>query len=225
MTLNERLETGLVVAMLPGRRHMSFPATFALDGQPFLVPESCADRTIEIHACVEFPGRWRLACYALQDIDAADTVIFQHNGRWWLITSIRIERESSQRFLSIFHTDNVLDGNWQAHPINARRLYQDKQCGFGRNAGPPIAWNGKLLRPMQSSSRYYGQSMTMMEIETLTPEEFRECPLRAAHLASALARRFSPHHFSQIEDIIAVDIRDRHRPLQLLNPRMTEVLP
>lgn len=223
MKLDAELRAGPPVGVLPGRRHMSFPATFELEGRTYLVPETSADRTVEIHACVEFPARWRLVRFALEDVDAADSFIFRHDSLWWLITSLRVASESPQRFLAVYYTDDVLTGAWRPHPVNANRLYQDRGFGYGRNGGPILSWNGTLLRPMQSSSRYYGESLTVMEIATLTTEDFAERPLAQDHPAGELARRYSPHHLSMAEGVAALDIRDRSRPLQLLRPRRQTV--
>ncbi|MDE2462627.1 MAG: DUF1647 domain-containing protein, partial [Alphaproteobacteria bacterium] len=175
--LDDSLHAGPPIAILPGRRHCSFPFVFFHNGRHYMVPETSADGTVEIHEAEAFPSRWRLLSLALDDIDAADSVIFEHAGLWWLVTAVRNEAEGSGRFLSIFFSNDFRSGNWQPHPVDAMRLYQGLPYSSGRNAGSVLRRNGRLLRSAQASQRFYGEGLQIMEIEVLTPTEFRERPL------------------------------------------------
>ncbi len=197
------------ITILPERRHCSFPMVFYHDGGHYMVPETSADRTVEIHESVSFPSRWRLVSLALTDIDAADSVIFEHAGLWWLVTSVRNQAEGSGRFLAIFFSDDFRRGNWQPHPVNAMRLYQGLPYSSGRNAGGVLRRNSRLFRAAQANRNFYGEGLQIMEIEVLTPTEFRERPLVADDPASVLARDFSPHHYCEAADLVAFDVRDR----------------
>jgi hypothetical protein len=209
IALDDSLRPAAPVTILPGRQHCSFPFVFYHEGRHYMVPETCADGTVEVHESVSFPAHWRLASLALTDIDAADSVIFEHAARWWLMTSVRDKAEGSGRFLSIFFCNDFRSGNWQPHPVNATRLYQGLPYSSGRNAGCILRRNGRLLRPAQANLNFYGEGLQIMEIELLTPTEFRERPLAADDPASALAREFSPHHYSEIDGLSAFDVRDR----------------
>ena len=209
IALDDKLRPAPPVAILPERRHSSFPFVFYYNGRHYMVPETCAEGAVEIHESVNFPERWRLVSLALTDIDAADSVIFEHAGLWWLVTSVRNDAEGNERYLAIFFSSDFRSGKWQPHPVNLTRLYQRLPHCSGRNAGGIIRRNGRLLRLAQANHNFYGEGLQVMEIEVLTPAEFRERPLAVDDPAGTLARDFSPHHYSEIDGLVAFDIRDR----------------
>lgn len=204
--LDGALRAGPPRPVLPLDVHASFPYLFEHAGQLYMVPETCAGRSIDLYACDGFPDRWRLARRLLYGVDGADSLVFQHDGRWWLITAQRESEAMPGRYLAIYHTDDLLRGQWQAHPVNAERRYHG---GSGRNAGSLIRAGGALLRPMQENPNYYGESLRYMRIERLTPAEFREVPVDGGHPLVDLAQRYSPHHVSRSGDLVAWDVRDR----------------
>lgn len=199
---------GPLQPILPGRAHTSFPFTFTHQGRLYLVPETSAEGSVEIHACEEFPARWRLARIVLEELDAADSVIFEKDGLWWLITAVR---EAGGRHLQIYFADDPLEGRWQPHPVNQARLWQGAPCSSGRNGGAVIAQDGALFRPAQMSHRFYGEGLQWMRIEALTPSEYRETPHPGPPSVAQLIADWSPHHVSLEEGWVAFDIRDRAR--------------
>lgn len=208
VALDEKLRPGPLLPILPGRGHASFPFTFHHEGRLYLVPETSAERSVEIHACAEFPVAWRLARIVLEDIDAVDSVIFPRDGLWWLVTAVRDE---GGRHLQIHFTADPLREEWRAHPVNRERLWQGAPCSSGRNAGAVIETDGLLLRPAQVSRRFYGEGMGLMRIDTLTPTDYRESPHEGPRLLAELIADWSPHHLCLEGGTAAFDIRDRAR--------------
>ncbi len=209
IALDDKLHAAEPVAILERSGHTSFPFVFHFGGRHYMVPETSSARTVEIYESVIFPTQWRPISLALTDIDAADSVIFENDGRWWLLTSVRNDTEGKGRFLAIFFSDDFRSGKWEPHPVNASRLYQERPYSSGRNAGGVIKRNGRLFRPAQASQNFYGEGLQIMEIEVLTTTEFRERPLASGDPACLLARDFSPHHYSEGAGLVAFDVRDR----------------
>lgn len=209
IALGECLRAGPAVPILSGHGHASFPYVFRHDGQLYLVPETCQDRCVELHRCEEFPNSWRRVRTILDDIDAADSVIFPKGSHWWLITSVR--QGAVPRHLEIYFTDDPLHGTWLPHPVNGERLYQGWAFSSGRNGGGILEYEGLLLRPAQSSRRFYGEGLQFMQIDALSPTEFRERPYEGPHPLRDLIVDFSPHHLSVDLELAAFDIRDRAR--------------
>ena len=87
--------------MLPYAGHVSYPFLFEDSGKVYMVPETCSERSIDLYECESFPARWRHYSRILNGVDAADTVVFRHRDRWWLITSVR-DHPGEQRYLSIY---------------------------------------------------------------------------------------------------------------------------
>jgi hypothetical protein len=205
LEIGDDLSAGPAAPVLDLGVHASFPFLFAYRDQLFMVPETCEARAVDLFVCERFPDRWRLARRLLYGLDAADSVLFPWQGRWWLLTSVRLE-QGTGRHLEIHFTDDPLSGDWRAHPVNARRLYADAPHGSHRNAGAPLIEGDTLLRPVQMSRRHYGEGMAMMRIDRLTPEEFSE-----SRIEHAVTDRLGGHHVSWAGGLMARDVRTRAR--------------
>ncbi|MEP2533045.1 DUF1647 domain-containing protein [Shimia sp.] len=189
--------------------HASFPFLFRHDGRLWMLPETCVNGCVDLYECTSFPSGWRKHRSIMEDVNAADSVIFEHAGRWWLITSLQSPQSGgSHRYLAVFHTDDPIDGNWQAHPVNAEGREITSEHGTGRNAGRVFEWQGQLIRCVQSSRDYYGQGMEYRRM-TLTPDQFDEEVIETPpHLIMTDAE--GVHHMSRLDDWIVWDRRTRH---------------
>lgn len=198
---------------LPTRAHASYPLLFSVAGETLLLPETGADRTVDLYSCERFPDRWRRRRRLLSDLDAVDTTPLHHADRWWLFTSVRARpADGGRRSLALFSSDDLFAGDWEPHPMNAARLHADSPYSFGRPAGPFVAAaDGAWLRPMQASRRYYGETSQWMRVEELSRTAFRERPLVHPHPLAALSAHRSPHHVATHGGLVACDVRDRFR--------------
>lgn len=187
--------------------HTSFPFVFEHGGTLYLVPETSRGGSVELYACDAMPDRWRLAARLLEGVDCADSVLYLHEGVWYLVTSQAADRGSSSRGLAIYCAESPLSPRWGPHPVNRERRYADRSHGYGRNAGAIVADGSDLLRPMQASTRYYGEAARVMRIVELTPERFEETPYKGDHVLSRIAATHSTHHISVTADIVAWDTR------------------
>ncbi|CAN0444662.1 unnamed protein product, partial [Phaeothamnion confervicola] len=185
------------------------PFPFEFSDDLYLVPETSAEGGVHLYRCVSFPDRWDRVRTILHGIDAADTVIFKHCERWWLITSIRKSQGSSGRYLAIFFTDHPIVGNWIAHPINEAKLYEEWPNGSGRNAGAPIRASDRLLRPSQQNPNYYGERVRWMEIVELSETGFEEIALEDFHPLAQFTKQWPMHHMSIHGKVVTWDVRDR----------------
>jgi hypothetical protein len=220
--LDADLKAGAPQTIVSRNGHASFPFLFEHGGSLYLMPETSAEGGVHLYLCEDFPRRWMHVRTLLPAVDAADSVVLHHDGRWWLMTSIRVRPEGGARYLAVFFTDDLLNGRWQPHPINARKLYGESPFGSGRNAGAIIRSGERLLRPTQHNTNYYGEAVRWMEIERLTPTEYRECELAGAHPLAQLSARLSMHHLTIHGDLIAWDVRDRVGAEHTLSQRARE---
>ncbi|MBI5689781.1 MAG: hypothetical protein HZC55_06750 [Verrucomicrobia bacterium] len=189
--------------------HRSYPFVFSAEGGLYLVPETCALRAVDLFVCEEFPGRWRWVRRLLDGVDAADTNVVLHAGRWWLFTSVRPEG-GGPRSLAIFHTDDLLAGGWEPHPVNAEHREPGGEFDSDRGAGRWVQTSaGTWFRPVQVCRRYYGEGLCWRQIEELTVGTFRESDAAGPSLLRTLAEEVSPHHLAATEGLVAFDVRTR----------------
>ena len=196
--------------------HMSYPFPLQHEGRLWLLPESCANRTVDLYECMMFPDRWRHARTLLQGIDACDPTLLQLDGYWWLFVAVRPQGES-QRHLEIYFNEDLLADGWQAHPINVQRLYAGLRNQSGRPGGAFFQHEGEWVRPAQYSPDYYGQGLAYRQLVKLSTTEFEE---RGVEPAGYPWRR--NHHFSQLGNQQVINRKERvgfrNRPIPLIDP-------
>lgn len=166
-----------------------------------MIPETKANRTVELYRATAFPERWELAHVILEDVIAVDTTIFEHQGRFWLFTSMTIPGGSYNDEVSLFHADSPL-GPWTAHPMNP--IVSDARRA--RPAGNLFLENGRIIRPSQDCSRTYGYEIILSRIETLTETEYKDVEIgRIRH--DWISKGTGSHTFNRNEDFEALDGR------------------
>jgi hypothetical protein len=149
--------------------HLSYPFVFEHDGTVFLVPESSANRTVDLYAATAFPGEWEKRATLLSDINATDATIHFDGEMWWMFAAVGEFGAAAWDELFIFFSHRV-EGPWTPHPLNPVK----RDSSSSRPAGALFLRNGKLIRPAQDCSRTYGGGVTLCEVEILTPASFRE---------------------------------------------------
>ncbi len=151
--------------------HLSYPAIYELDGKYYMIPESGANRTIEVYESVNFPYEWKFKMNLMENIKSADATIFYYNNKYWLFVNID-EDEGSLLYneLFLFYSDDFLTQNWTPHPLNP--IVSDVKSS--RPAGKVFIENGRLIRPSQNSSVRYGYGTSFNEIVVLNEEEYQE---------------------------------------------------
>jgi hypothetical protein len=150
--------------------HLSFPFLFESGKELFMIPETHANRTIELYRCTQFPDQWSLTQTLLEGVNAVDTTIWPEDDTFFLFTTLqRQEGSADHDELHLFFADN-LSSSWQPHPMNP--VVRDVKTG--RQAGKMFRLNNKLYRMAQDGSKHYGYCMHLIEIEILSKTEYRE---------------------------------------------------
>jgi hypothetical protein len=181
--------------------HLSYPHVFTWRGETYLVPESKANRTIEIYRCTEFPYDWTLESRLMEDVDAVDATLLEHGGRWWLFANI-VEHPGASSWdeLHLFSADSPLSKTWTPHPQNP--IVSDVMRA--RPAGRIFSRDGKLYRPSQNSGYRYGYGLNISEITELTESSYAE------RIVSRLAPTWDPeilgtHTFATERGLTVID--------------------
>lgn len=154
--------------------HLSYPFVFEHAGELFMLPETAANRTIELYRCVTFPHHWTLHTTVMRDVHAVDSTLLEHDGRWWMFTNVAPYAGSSNYDeLCIFHAESPLSERWTPHASNPVISH----VGFARPAGAFFREQGTLIRPSQDCTGEYGRALRLNRVDVLTPDDYREVPL------------------------------------------------
>lgn len=167
---NTRLGTAL-----EEETHLSFPYVFRYAGQLYMCPETSQQQQIRLYRCTGFPLRWELDHVIMDKVIANDTVIFEKEGRWWMLTSIAPAGAlTNSSELYAFHADNPLSGDWTPHPLNP--LVMD--ATRGRNGGLLRHGNTFYRVAQRRGFAQYGKGITICRIHQLDTEAYRETKIQ-----------------------------------------------
>ncbi len=154
--------------------HLSYPNVFEHEGEWYMVPESGADKTIQLYRCTEWPGQWEKVMNLMQGPACYDTTFVQHEGRWWMFVNMQsYEAQGPDDELHLFYADNLLTTDWQPHPLNP--IISDVRCA--RQAGPIIKRDGEIFRPSQHGGGSYGNGTHINRIDVLNTTNYAETRL------------------------------------------------
>ena len=152
--------------------HMSYPFVFQRDKTYYMIPETGGNRSIDLYRCTEFPLKWEFIKSIMKDINAVDSTLFNHNGKWWLFTLIdKIDSSLAvSPELYLFWSDDFLSDQWTGHTMNP--VVTDVR--IARPAGRIFIRDGKIYRPSQDCSGRYGNSFDINQINILSETDYSE---------------------------------------------------
>jgi hypothetical protein len=150
--------------------HVSYPFLFHHEGSVYMIPETSANRTIEVYRADPFPVTWVPHQVLMTDVFAVDTTLHHDGETWWMFTSLVEEGGSTWDELSLFYSDGPF-GPWQPHPMNP--VVSD--CRSARMAGnlfrDPA---GRLIRPGQDCETGYGVALVFCEVVECSRTSYAE---------------------------------------------------
>jgi hypothetical protein len=163
---------GAPATALTAPYHLSYPFVFPHDGEIFMIPESSANRTVELYRASSFPDVWVLEEVLLDGVQAVDTTLHADGDRLWLFVAIAEEGAARTDELHLF-SSSALAGPWVPHVANP--VVSDVRSA--RPAGRLFQHGGSLIRPSQDSSHRYGCALMFNRVDVLTDESYRETPV------------------------------------------------
>jgi hypothetical protein len=194
------------VKVLERDYHLSYPFIFEWQGTRYMIPETGANRSIELYRCRAFPYEWEFECTLMENVRAADATLAEIDGRWWMFVSIAAEGAALNcDELYLFHATTPL-GPWQPH----RRNPVKSDARSSRPAGALFRSKGRLLRPSQNCAKHYGYGITINEIVRLDESEFVEKEV-AKILPEWRAQMIGTHTLNTAEDLTVTDCLMRRR--------------
>lgn len=149
--------------------HLSYPFLIVEDGKLHMIPESAANRTVDLYRCMHFPDKWEHVSTLMQGLKAVDTTIAKIGGKLWMFTAVKRSETRNFDELHLFSADN-LTGPWRPHPLNPVR-FDARDC---RPAGALFQDGDAWIRPAQDGTLRYGRRIKFQRILKLTDTEYEE---------------------------------------------------
>ena len=181
--------------------HLSFPYLFEVSGDLYMIPESHERKQIRLYKCKNFPLKWELDKVLIDNICAADTVVFYKEKLWWMLTNTDpLFSGDHQSELSIYYSEDILKKDWKPHKLNP--IYID----------PDRARNGGLFRDGDNFFRVaqkhgfckYGESANLYQIKTINKDFYKEEFLGSIK-PNFLKNIQGVHHFDTKDDYSVFD--------------------
>lgn len=185
--------------------HLSYPFLFEQGGELFMIPETAAQRTVELYRCTHFPERWEFVRALMSDIYAVDATLWKQDSTYWLFTNVKMPGASSLDALYLFHATDLTGAKWTPHPRNP--IVRDIRSA--RPGGRIFLQDGKLIRPSQDSGPRYGYALKFNRISKLSETEYAEEP--EASFTPRGSRYLATHTFNQAGDMTVIDAVLRRR--------------
>ena len=181
--------------------HLSFPFIFNYKEKIYLCPETRQKNEIRLYECVEFPMKWKFSKTLISNISAVDTIIFEKNLTWWLLTNSGFSDLNKSSELNIFYSkDGPLTSDWIPHKKNP--IYVDSR--IARNGG--IAFNNHDIYRINQKFGFgqYGKEFDLNLIEEINEENFIE--KKICNIKPLFFRKINgTHHFNNNEDFCTID--------------------
>lgn len=163
------------VVVLQQPYHLSFPFVFEDNGHVFMIPESQESDAIHLFRAdnddLTSFSKVRTLLYRERTRDIHynfnDSHIFKKDSIYYLFTSFQ---KNWMYYQELYMTGDLLNGEFVCHPKSPVCVNNE----FGRNAGSLINVNGKLFRVTQDCHADYGDNVSLMEIDVLSPDDYRE---------------------------------------------------
>ena len=151
--------------------HMSFPYVFEYQSKIYMVPETFVINEIRLYECVSFPLEWKLKQVLMSDVSAADTMLLQRDGLWWLFTNIDPLNSADHCLqLSIFYSESLFSSEW--HPHTQNPIFVDSS--IARNAGVLVDDNSVYRVSQHQGFDQYGKGALVNRISILNKAEYLE---------------------------------------------------
>lgn len=154
-----RFENGVPVnkgILIENSYHMSYPDVFEYDGRYYMIPESSANRTIDLYIADRFPDRWKKVKSLIEGQKYVDSTVYKDEDSDYLISYTMVGGFEVHVF--------QLNMEKQELKLISKKRY-DKNVA--RPGGRLFVENGKLMRPAQDCSRKYGEALIIYEVDDL----------------------------------------------------------
>jgi hypothetical protein len=179
-------------------KHLSYPFILEENGEIFIIPESAMANGV--FAYPYNPNEMSLGepITLISDKPLLDSTLIFHDGKWWLFATKKGPYSNSELF--IYHAADWR-GPYQSHEMNPVKKDDDGS----RPAGKIYKKGDDLFRPAQNCKEYYGKSVTLYKIQTLTPKTYVETPFVELKADIHQKNKYGLHTINLSGSVIVVD--------------------
>jgi hypothetical protein len=158
--------------------HLSYPYVFQCESNWYMIPESCAAKSVRLYRATKFPQQWEFVSEILVGRRFVDASILNFNNVWWLFVGVEPADGQPCNATRLYYADR-LDGDWVEHPMSP--IVKDS-LEISRPAGRIRQLENRLIRFAQDCTVTYGYNVRAIQIARLTKDEYLESPIQTKDL-------------------------------------------
>jgi hypothetical protein len=174
--------------------HMSYPYILEYEDEIYFIPETLQNKEVALYKLKD-PTNWLKVKTLIEGIGIVDPSLIEYNDKWWLFFTR--EDTNSDTNLHIWYANDLM-GEWISHKNNPVK----SDVRSSRPAGTMFIHNGRLIRPSQDCSEYYGGRIVINEVTKISPTEFSETPIQTI---DPLESWIGTHNLSTLGEITVID--------------------
>lgn len=216
MVCNSDLDPVLQKVVLDTNDHLSYPFVYRENGSIYIFPENAFSGGLY---CYEFDQAKRsfINRKKILDIPVIDPTILKRDNKYWLFCTLLGDNLHSD--LHIFYSDSLF-GPYIPHQGNPVR----QDMNGSRPAGNFITVDGEVYRPAQNCRNYYGESITINKLTTLSTTEFSEEEYMIIRANPGDEFNYGIHTLNVVDDVIIVDGQKSYfQPVQQLGRKLKTI--
>ncbi len=201
--INEELQVIDIVDVLVKDYHLSYPYIFEEKGDIYLMPETNANKRLELYRCTKFPTEWELFSTAFEGEHVADASFYEdkQNNKWLFINKWDNSACSADSELYIYKVDSLKMEPLQPHKQNPVII----NSKVARNGGAIFSYEDEIYRPSQENAYgIYGRGLNLNKIVKLTLDEYVEETLMTVEPDFKVGLN-AVHHLHQTDDLFVID--------------------
>lgn len=146
--------------------HLSYPATFDIDGRQYMVPETASWSRPRLYL-LDQNGAEKVGELRVEgDVRVSDPTMMQRGGRLYLFGNDRRDGSNVLRLWSA----NSIEDEFKPHPASPIRISPEGS----RMGGNLIEQDDRLYRLGQEFTGDYGNGLIVFDINELSPEAYSE---------------------------------------------------
>ncbi|MCW8107265.1 hypothetical protein OPS25_01940 [Alteromonas ponticola] len=156
--------------------HLSFPFVFKANKKIYMIPESHEANEIRLYECIDFPTQWKFKTTLMRNVSAADTMIIENEGKWFLLTNICSAGTTDHHSeLHVFYSDRFDSQKWTPLSKGNPVIFDSEKA---RNGGF-FRHQNQLYRINQIQGKnHYGKAFGVNKVILLNTKEYKECRIK-----------------------------------------------
>lgn len=154
-SLDEQNRPGAPQVVLQEAYHLSFPLVFDWNGETWMLPETGANRSLNLYRCKSFPGEWECVRSFATGRELCDTIILGADADALALLCSEPKPDNGLYTRYRRYTlcrDKEQEGGFALEEDEPYNLQHRSYTLGSRNAGPLFVHGGQVIHPTQVST-------------------------------------------------------------------------